>query len=135
MTTPQLTKFEIAEMQVVCKEAWTAAQRATGLERMKLVHKAFPFAISGGANPDGGCLRICWSERYNSFWVSDSAGFITLVPESEADGTIFAAIGMEANEKGSFREMITGKKPLKRPPVPKIEPKKKVKLSLKDLEL
>ncbi len=129
---PLPTKSEVAEMRELCQKAYDEAQLTTdSIERMRLIHKAFPFVVNG--RPKGSSLRISWLEKYDSFSISDYGGFITLVPVAQVED-LLGAILLESFKAGAFRELITGKKPpsLTSPQVPKIEKKK---LTLKDLNL
>ena len=108
--------------------AWERSRSASGLERLKLIHQAFPHAVSGA-----GCgLNISYAP--GEFSVSDLGGFLTLIDSDDTE-TLFSMVGMESGERGSVRHLLTGKNPfaLRAVPVPKPEPKKKLHLTLGDL--
>lgn len=96
---------EIAFAQQRCREAYEKSRTASGLEKMRLISEAFPYAVNGG---EGG-LRLSWKREEKSWAIADSAGFITLIPEDDMV-TLCVALGMEYGRAGSFRELVTGKK-------------------------
>ena len=129
--TPNHTAAEIHAMRAECKEALLKSESASGLERLQLINKAFPFAIN---NSSAGLL-ISWTG--DGFSVSDNAGFITKLDRDDVC-TMLVMIGMETAKRGSVREVITGEKKKEiirevRTPIVKIVPKGK--LQLKDIGL
>lgn len=126
--TPFPTKAEHAAASQSCQEAWEKSRRAAGLERMRLINLAFPFAIHGGSALGG--LRVSYLHKHQALAVSDGAGFITLI-EVDDWQTLFCALGMEAGERGSFRRTVEGGKAYKKPPPKKAHKK----ISLTDLGL
>jgi len=126
--TPFLIKAEYVTSTQACQEAWEKSRSTTGLERMKLINLAFPFAIHGGSALGG--LRVSYLHEHRALAVSDGAGFITLIDIKDWQ-TLLCALGMEAGERGSFRRAITGGKAYE-----KVQPKKENrKLTLTDLGL
>ena len=131
--TPLLSKEEVQAAQKVCAEAWSLSRLAFGHEKMKLIALAFPFSIHG-SNAEG-ALSFHWHPKEKSFVVSDWGGFITLIPE-DAPEVVLEAIRMEFQQRGAFRESITGEKAKpKRKPKEKFVRTQKKQLSLKDLGL
>ena len=130
--TPFPTPEELAVQQQECRDAWEAAKLLIGIEKMKMIHKAFPFAVAGGGAESS--LHFDWHPEHKWFCVCDYGGFITLIPEDDLE-TLAAAIKLEFQQFGAFRETITGQKAR---PVSRRQPVKKIKrtsLSLKDLGL
>ena len=105
---PLPTSQELKEAQEACKKAWAKSWTASGDEKLKLVHKAFPYAVSGGGSK--GSLTINLHPTYNAFAISDHGGFLTLVSVSDW-AQLLAALALEFKERGAFRELITGQKP------------------------
>ena len=132
--TPLPLPHEVEEHSRICHEAWKAAQEAKGLERMKLIHKAFPFAVTG---PSAGSLNISIDKEHNSLSVSDWGGFITLIPLNDLGvKELLVALGMERGDAGSFRELITGvKREVRAQPKQATPRPKPAKISLDDLDL
>lgn len=125
--TPNHTPQEVAQMQAEAHEALAQSEKAEGLEKLRLINKAFPFAIQG--HPHG--LHIAYD---NGGWsVSDIGGFITVV-DKEDTNTLFVMIGMETARRGSVRELITGEKKTA-PPTPCREALKGKKITLADIGL
>lgn len=120
-------------MQERCRDAWEQAQSAEGLERMRLINLAFPYAVRANANSPG--LRILWNNNEKCWTVCDTAGFITLVPKDDV-ATLLVMIGMESALAGAVRDVVEGRERKERrkvePPPP---PVKKKKLTLGDLGL
>lgn len=126
--TPNHTPTEVAQMQAEAQEALAQSESAEGLEKLRLINKAFPFAIQG--HPHG--LRIAYD---NGGWsISDLEGFITVV-DKEDTTTLFVMIGMETARRGSVREIITGKKRPIAEPSPRRESLKGKKITLADIGL
>ena len=99
--TPNHSAAEIAMMQAEAREALLASEEAEGLEKLRLINKAFPFAVQGS----GQGLLIAWT---GADWsISDTAGFITRLEKDDVV-TMLVMIGMEAGKKGSVREIVTG---------------------------
>ena len=131
--TPLPSPEEVQAAQKVCAEAWSLSRLAFGIEKMKLIATAFPFSIRGSASE--GALSFHWHPKEKSFVVSDWGGFITLVLE-DAPEVLLEAIRLEFQQRGAFRESITGEKAKpKREPVKKFVRTQKKSLSLKDLGL
>ena len=136
--TPIPTPQEVAKMQQDCLIAWDKAKTAEGLEKMRLINQAFPYAVDGGSAISG--LRFKWHVTECKWVASDAAGFITLIERYDI-ATMLIAIGMEAARAGAFREAIEGKKPeelpLPRSVFDEPKPKKpaKHKLTIADLGL
>lgn len=133
------TKEELAVLIRNCAEAREAAREAEGLERLQLIHKSFPYAITGG---DAHGLRINWHPTERGFTIADGGGFITIIPENHTE-YLFILLGMEAARSGAVRELITGQKRAEArrsalPPIPEHKPKRQVpgrKISLADIGL
>ena len=131
--TPFLSADKLKVRQKDCAEAWSLSRLALGLERMRLISLAFPFSIKGSEAE--GALSFHWHPKEKSFVVSDWGGFITFVPE-DAPEVLLEAIKMEFQQRGAFRESVTGEKAkLKRKPKEKFVRTQKKQLSLKDLGL
>lgn len=126
--TPFPTPAEITLMQERCQAALEKAKTAEGLEKMRLLNEAFPFALTGG---DSSSLRFSWHPKEMKWTVCDSEGFLTLI-EKEDVSTMLIAIGMEAAKAGSFRSLITGKERRQEPPKAK---RFGAKLTLEDIGL
>ena len=132
------TQQEVEADIAACHDAWRQAQDAIGLQRLKLVHRAFPHAVQGASK---GQLSIAWSDKHQLYSISDLGGFITLVTPREIE----LALSIEAMGNGKFREIITGVAP-KKVETPKVfsmdyqpakskRPKKITGLTLTDLGL
>lgn len=130
------TPEEVAVDQAECAAAWKDSRERNGIDRMKLIYKAFPHAVNNGSAIGG--LRVIWLEQYNAFGIADTGGFLTLIDDGEVLPQLFRLLSMEAKAPGAVRELITGEprpKTLDTSQIPKITEQKKVKLSLKDLGL
>jgi hypothetical protein len=101
--TPFPSPQEVATLQAEAREALAKSETAEGLEKLRLINKAFPFAIQG----TGYGLRISWTG--DGWSISDTGGFITILDRDDAT-TMLVMIGMESARAGSVREVITGKK-------------------------
>lgn len=137
--TPLKTPTEVAAEQKACALAWEESRLRNGIDRMKLIYKAFPHAVNGGSARGG--LRLLYLSEYNAFGICDEGGFLTLLGDEDnanAERTLhqlFHLLSLESQDPGAVRELITGvarKRSLGTPQVPKI-PKKK--FSLEDLGL
>jgi len=112
--TPFKTKSELTALTIICKNAWDASRKATGRERLKLIHEAFPSFVKGdGTKP----LQISWQEKENRFLLSDYGGFLTMVPEAEPE-LLLQIIKEEAKLPGALRAFLKGKPP----PLPEVRP-------------
>jgi hypothetical protein len=126
--TPFPSPQEVATLQAEAREALAQSETAEGLEKLRLINAAFPFAIQG----TGYGLRISWTG--DGWSISDTAGFITILPRDDS-ASLLVMIGMESARAGSVREVITGKKrasvlrEVKLPEPVKRDPKKKLTLS------
>ena len=133
--TPIPTSTETIAAQATCAEAWEASRERNGIDRLKLIYKAFPHFINAGSCLGG--LRIMWLEQYNGLAISDTGGFLTLIDEGDTLQQLFHLLSLEATTPGAVRELITGvprPKTLDTSQVPKIS-ESKGKLSLGDLGL
>lgn len=135
---PHKTPAESEASILACHDAWRKAQDAIGLERLKLVHQAFPHAVQGASRCQ---LLIAWSAQHQLYSVADHGGFITLVTSREIE----LALSIESMGEGKFRETVTGT-PSKPRPAPQVfsmdyqpaksrRPKKTTGLTLSDLGL
>ena len=130
---PFPTKAEVSLRQRICHEAWELSLSATGIEKMKLIAEAHPYAVDR-SNAEGS-LHIHWHPRLSSYMICDFSGFITMIPEDEPD-ILIEAIKLEFHQRGAFRESITGEKaePLRMPPK-KFVRTQKIHIKLGDLGL
>lgn len=131
---PFPTPHEVSLRQRICAEAWQLSSLATGLEKMKLIAEAHPYAVD--RSEAEGCLHIHWHPRLRVFMICDYGGFVTMIPEEDLSA-LTSAVKMEFDQRGAFRESITGEKAA---PIRKVAPVKfvrtqKKQLSLKDLGL
>jgi len=110
----------------LCAESFTAATTSSGVERLRLINRAFPWSVHAGFPS----LRISWNEKFHLFNVCDYAGFITLVEFEELP----SMIKMETRRQGAVRAWIEDR-PLKKTQVPKIPPSNKLELESLDLDL
>jgi len=133
------TPAETLVAQAACAKAWEESRLRNGIDRMKLIYKAFPHAVNNGSAKSG--LRLTWIEEQNAFGVADTGGFLTLLgdeDETTPEQTLqqlFHLLSLEAGSPGAVRELITGvprPKSLETSQVPKIPEKK---LTLEDLGL
>ncbi len=132
------THQEVLAAQEACRDAWRKAQSATGLDRLRLIHRAFPHAVQGASKCQ---LIIAWSEKHKLYSISDFGGFLTLVNGPE----LRLALTIESTSPGKFRQVITGIEPKKREvsktftmdfePAKSQRPKKTSGLTLGDLGL
>ena len=136
--TPTQTKGETLSAQEACAKAWKESRLRNGVDRMKLIYKAFPHSVNGGETIGG--LRITYLEEYNALGVSDEGGFLTLIGDEDFSAEtvsallqqLFLLLSLESKNPGAVRELITGvprPKALETPQVPEN------KLSLGDLGL
>ncbi len=123
---------EVLAAQDACTKAWEESRLRNGIDRMKLIYKAFPYAVNGG----GSGLRLTWVEEFNGLGLADSGGFLTLIDDGDILQQLFHLLSLESRTPGAVRALITGvplpERALEDPQVPKILEKK---LSLKDLDL
>ena len=127
--TPFPTPAEVAALQDRARVAWAKAQKAEGLERLRLINEAFPFAITGGPSS----LKFMWHFKEKKWTAMDGTGFITLI-EPDDIATMLIAVGMDADRPGAFRELVEGKKRAETPAPPPKKEKKPVP-SLSELGL
>ncbi len=133
--TPISTPAETLAAQTACAEAWSASRERNGIDRLKLIHKAFPHSVNCSNAPGG--LRLTWLEQYSGLGIADSGGFLTLIDDGDILQQLFHLLSLEATSPGAVRELITGEKrpkTLDTSQVPKIT-ERKGKLSLSDLGL
>lgn len=129
--TPFPTENEVIAAQEACAHAWQESRQRNGIDRLKLIYKAFPHSVNF-ASAKGG-LRLAWLEEFNAFGVADCGGFLTLLDDGDILQQLFHLLSLESRGPGAVRELITGvprPKLLETPQVPKIPEKK---LSLYDL--
>lgn len=131
--TPFLTPAETLAAQEACAEAWGESRQRNGIDRLKLIYKAFPHAVTSGSAKSG--LRLTWLEEFNAFGVADSGGFLTLLDDGDILQQLFHLLSLESKNAGAVRELVTGvARPelLETSQVPKISEKK---LTLSDLDI
>ncbi len=124
--TPQLTPSELEQKRKLCAEALELSKWASGVERMRLIHSAFPFSITGALTK--GKLIIAWDSIQGEFTISDWGGFLTRTPDSLE---MLQVLKDEAERPGYLRFLLTGKMPRERT----VEKKIKKKFSLSELGL
>ncbi len=130
--TPLSSTKKLHSEQLACQEAWNEAMRSRGSKRCSLIAAAFPHSISISKCTIDSHLKVSYSEKFESYVVSDHEGFLTLIEVGDLD-TLLHAIVIESKRKGTFREEVTGKEAPKPPNL--IPPPRKEKINLEDLDL
>ena len=141
--TPLMNEEELAAARQECEEAHEAIDSAEGIERLRLIRKAFPFALTLGECE--GHLTLAWSVKHAAIAVFDLGGFLTLIlPDHSGDlSFLFDALRSESRTAGTLRYILTGQKPpprrlrpSERPKAAEYKPKKPLDLiTLADLGL
>jgi len=92
---------------------------SVGNERRFLIASSFPHTISVSKCEINSSLRISYSEKFESYVISDHEGFLTLIETVTIDDhrALIHAILVESKRKGAFREEVTGKEAPKSPPL------------------
>lgn len=97
------TPEEIEELKRECKKHFDLAINSSDeKEKFCHFHKAFPFITSAPGKTDP--LHVYYDHRFNSLWVGDRHGFITLMTIDQ----LYRWLKKENENPGCLREFVTG---------------------------